>query len=123
MTRIKIILLTLTICFVLAHAANGQDAGGTPTAPVCPAGKVCITVEQARQALVDADTAKAQAVEIKALNDAIDQYKAEIANLRIELAKMTGDKTGAEQMIVRLTAIVDFMLKNGRTKKYGIINF
>lgn len=89
----------------------------------CPPDRVCLTVEQARQALIDSDTVKAQSIEIKAKTDAIELYKAEIANLRIELAKMTGDKTGAEQMIVRLTAIVDFMLKNGRTKKYGLINF
>ena len=112
----KIIFLALAVFAIFAVETNAQTAE-------CPADKVCVTVEQARQALIDADTVKAQAAEIKALNDAIDQYKAEIANLRIELAKMTGDKTGAEQMIVRLTAIVDFMLKNGRTKKYGLINF
>lgn len=112
------ILLACITCIVLAQVTSGQvqppaDAGGTD---ICPQDRVCITVEQARQALIDADTVKAQAVEIKALNDAIDQYKAEIANLRIELAKMTGDKTGAEQMIVRLSAMVDLLLKSTKKK-------
>ncbi len=97
--------------------------GITVSAQDCPPDKVCITVEQARQALIDSDTVKAQQELIKARDTAIEQYKAEIANLRIELAKMSGDKTGSEQMVVRLTAIIDFMMKNGRTKKYGIINF
>jgi hypothetical protein len=112
------LLIILAVTIWLSLTASNVSAQTE-----CPPDKVCLTIEQARQALIDSDTVKAQQVEIKAQKDAIELYKAEIANLRIELAKMTGDKTGAEQMIVRLTAIVDFMLKNGRTKKYGLINF
>lgn len=101
-------LIILTVALLLAYNAAAQTD--------CPPDKVCLTVEQARQALIDSDTVKAQAVEIKALKDARELDKAELQNLRIELAKMTGDKTGAEQMVVRLTAIIDVLLK-GQKKK------
>lgn len=109
----KLIFLT-AIIFLSALAGYSQD---------CPPDKVCITREAAVQALKGSDTVKAQADEIKAKDQAINDLKNVIKGLEIDLAKMSGDKTGAEQMVVRLTAIVDFMLKNGRTKKYGVINF
>lgn len=88
----------------------------------CPADKVCISRAAAIQALQDSDTVKAQADELKAKDQAIEDLKKIIVGLKIDLAKMTGDKTGAEQMVVRLTAVIDFMLKNGRVKQNGIIN-
>lgn len=102
------LLSILTVALLLAYHASAQTE--------CPKTLVCITVEQARQALIDSDTVKAQAIEIKALKDARELDKAELQNLRIELAKIMGDKTGAEQMVVRLTAIVDVLLK-GQKKK------
>lgn len=41
----------------------------------------------------------------------------------IKLATATGQLIGVEAEKTRLLAIIDFMLKNGRTKKYGLINF
>jgi hypothetical protein len=104
------ILLFASVCF-----ANAQRTD-------CPPDRVCITEAQARQALIDADTVKAQAAEIAAKDQAITDLKAELANLRIELAKTTGEKTGAEQQVVRQSAIVDLLLKYTRPKKIGLIN-
>jgi hypothetical protein len=108
------ILIISTMFFMFAVAGYAQE---------CPAGKVCISPEAARKALEDSDTAKAQAVEIRVKDDAITAYKAELATLRTELAKAVGEKTGAEQMNVRLTAIIDILLKSVRPKKIGLINF
>lgn len=82
----------------------------------CPLDKVCMTVGQARQALVDSDTVKAQVAEIATLKLALADQKNITADIKIELAKAIGEKTGAEQMVVRLTAIIEFLQKNGRKK-------
>ena len=113
--------LILLLFFTLAVGTGYSQTPATPQD--CPAGFVCITPEAARRALVDSDTVKAQSVEIAAKDTAIADLQKELNAMRIELAKAIGEKTGSEQMVVRLTAIIDFMLKNGRTKKYGLINF
>jgi hypothetical protein len=82
----------------------------------CPPDKVCISLEQARQALLDSDTVKAQASEIAVLKQAVEDHKKLESDLKIDLAKMTGEKTGADQMVVRLTAITDILLKNTKKK-------
>jgi hypothetical protein len=106
----------VAVCLFLAASVAAQDVQ-------CPQDRVCLTVEQARQALKDADTVKIQEKRIADLEKTVVEITDKHHRLEIETAKMLGDKTGAEQMIVRLTAIIDFMLKNGRTKKYGLINF
>jgi ribosomal protein L29 len=110
----------LVISILLLAGAYGAAA---QTSTDCPPDRVCITTAQARQALLDADAVKAQATEIAVKDQAINDLKAELANLRIELAKSTGEKTGAEQMVVRLTAIVDLLLKSTRKKSIGLIAF
>ena len=112
---VKTIFILIALVLLIGQA-QGQVSD-------CPADKVCLTREQAVEALQNRDKVKALEEREKALEEARKIDAETIANLKLELAKMTGDKTGAEQMIVRLSAIVDFMLKNGRTKKYGIINF
>lgn len=112
-TTMKKLIFLIAIIFLGALAGYSQD---------CPPDKVCISPAAAVQALKDSDTVKAQDTELKAKDQAINDLKNIITDLKIDLAKMTGDKTGAEQMVVRLTAIVDFMLKNGRVKQNGIIN-
>jgi Skp family chaperone for outer membrane proteins len=109
---IFISILSLAFAFS-AHAQQGE----------CPAGRVCISPEAARQALQDSDVRKALEAEVKVKDDAIDALKKELATIRLELAKAVGEKTGAEQMNVRLTAIVDVLLKHVKPKKIGIINF
>jgi ribosome maturation protein Sdo1 len=109
-------LSILILIFASALIANAQQTD-------CPPSKVCISLEQARQALIDSETVKAQATELAAKDQAIADLKAELANLRIELAKSTGEKTGAEQMVVRLTAIVDLLLKSTRKKSIGLVAF
>lgn len=101
------LILCLSILFVWG-SANAQSE--------CPATLVCISPEAARKALQDSDTVKAQSAELAAKDIAISDFRAEITTLKIELAKMSGDKTGAEQMIVRLTAIVDILLKSTKKK-------
>lgn len=111
------VLASWAVMFLAVGTASAQDS--TP----CPQGFVCITPQAARKALLDSDTVAAQKTELAAKDQAISDFQKELHSMRIELAKAIGEKTGSEQMVVRLTAIIDFMLKNGRTKKYGVINF
>lgn len=103
---------TLLVYLLFSVAAFGQQESG----PECPPDRVCITVDEARKALIDADTVEAQVKEIEAKDATIEQLRGEIGRLRIELAKTVGDKTGAEQMIVRLSAMVDLLLKSTKKK-------
>lgn len=89
----------------------------------CPVDKVCITVAQARQALANEDTIKAQAAEIDKQKQLVQDALKESDKIKIELAKTVGELTGAQQMNVRLTAIVDVLLKHVKPKKIGLINF
>lgn len=118
---IAIIFTLFLFCF--PFGVNAQETPGGVQPFPCPAGLVCISPEAARKALQDSDTVAAQKTQIATLEQAVNDYKKLKTDLEAELAKTTGEKTGAEQMVVRLTAIIDFMLKNGRIKKYGLINF
>lgn len=89
----------------------------------CPPEYVCLTAEQARKYLTLADESKAKDAEIAAKNQALKDFEKLVNDLKLEVAKISAEKTASEQMNVRLTAIIDFMLKNGRVKKIGLINF
>lgn len=104
----------LALCCAAAAAAQKTD---------CPPQYVCLTADEARRYLTIEDESKAKDSQIAAQKQAIDDLNKLVHDLKIEIAKLTGEKTGAEQMNVRLTAIIDFMLKNGRVKKIGVINF
>lgn len=104
----KLLLIT-ALLIITATVANAQSVD-------CPVDKVCITRDQAVQALQDRDTVEAQKTEIRVKDQAIDDLKKEVFKMQIELAKAIGEKTGAEQMVVRLSAVLDIALKNTRKR-------
>lgn len=60
--------------------------------------------------------------ELKAINKTnVADLERRLNETTNKLATATGQLVGAESMVVRLTAMVDFMLKNGREKCYAII--
>lgn len=107
----------------------------------CPQGFICLTQAEANKARENALELAATKEKVQTLEDALKAKDASYNDLKTakekneadlterlnkvtnELATKTGQLIGAEAMNVRLTAIIDFMLKNGRTKKYGVINF
>lgn len=105
----KICGIIVIVFFVSLYSMQAQSIQ-------CPPDKVCISPEAARKALQDSDTVQAQAKEIAAKDQAFADLQKELNVMRIELAKAIGEKTGSEQMVVRLTAIVDVLLK-GQKKK------
>lgn len=113
---IKSVFITIFFACVVCIDISAQSVE-------CPSGMVCISEAAARKALETSDALEAEKKLSAAKDQAINDLKNEIDRMRLELAKAIGEKTGSEQMVVRLTAIIDFMLKNGRTKKYGLINF
>lgn len=88
----------------------------------CPADKVCISREAAVKLLQADDRAKALEAENAVLKQAVEDHKAIETTLKIELAKMSGELTGSQQMNVRQTAIIDVLIKFVRPKKVGLIN-
>lgn len=109
-------LFTMLLVLAAAISASAQSVD-------CPLNMVCISPEAGRKALQDSDTVKAQAAEIKVKDQAIVGLKSEIARMQIELAKTTGELTGAEKQIIRCEARTDILLKYVRPKKIGLINF
>lgn len=98
----------------------GVTIGGAQTVD-CPPDKVCLDRDQAAKYLTIEDTLKATEKENLALKQALIDQKGLTVDVKIELAKVIGEKTGAEQQVVRLTAMVEFLNKNGR-KKCGIFS-
>lgn len=107
----KLIILSI---FILACvlSANAQTD--------CPLDKVCLSPEAARAALEAGDKVTALETEVQTLRIAVLDQKGITNDVKIELAKQIGEKTGAQAEAARLSAIVEFLLKNGRKKCYGI---
>lgn len=70
-------------------------------------------------ALLEKDKSIAEIREAARKNEA--DLKEALVKTQSELAVKTGQLIGAEAMVTRLTAIIDFMLKNGRQKCNGVI--
>lgn len=96
---------------------------GAATANAQTSDSVVITREAAIKCLQDQDKLKATEAENAVLRQAVEDYKKINTDLKIELAKLTGEKTGADQMVVRLTAILDIVIPKVRKKSIGVIAF
>lgn len=88
----------------------------------CPPDMVCISPEAARKALVDADTVKAQALEIKALEQAVKDAQDNTHKMAIEFARVSGEVTALKQNAVSDRAIIEILLKSAKPKRIGFIN-
>lgn len=116
----KICLPILLLLLVSVVPAVGQDTPPT-TANSCPPDKVCLDRDQAAKYLTIEDTLKATEKENLTLKQAVLDKSIEILNVKIDLARVMGEKTGSDQMVVRLQAQNEFLLKNGR-KKCGVFS-
>jgi IS5 family transposase len=121
----------LAVCILIFTAATNCQVPDEP--------KVCISqaaankcAENARlvpalenknttleASLLEKDKSIAELREAGRKNEA--DLKEALIKTQSELATKTGQLIGAEAMVTRLTAIIDFMLKNGREKCYGLI--
>jgi len=105
-------LLILSIVLFASSVAYSQ----------CPTDMVCISPEAARKALVDADTVKAQAEQIKVLEQAVKDAQDNTHKMAIEFARVSGENTALRQNDVSNRAIMEVLLKNSRPKRIGLIN-
>lgn len=112
---IKHIFIALLLCGAFCMAAQAQTATPTPET-------VTISKEAAIKCLENGDKVTALEAEVKANAQAIADLKALISDLKANMAGLTGEKTQLEATLVRYDKILEFLLKNGRIKKYGIIN-
>lgn len=104
----KKLILSITFIFLFAVCASAQQ----------------VTCEQSF--VDDATKAFTEVValrdEVKAKDKSIEDLKAEVVRLQIELAKSSTRATELEKQQVSDRAIIEFLLKHGRVKKYGLIN-
>lgn len=83
---------------------------------VMPQDAVCVTRQDLIRFLQTDDQNTALKVENDAVKKAAEDLKKEIYRLQTELAKTTGELTAQQQMVVRLSAVLDLALKNTRKK-------
>lgn len=114
----KAIILLATIVWLLII---GTAITFSQTVTDCPhpSGCVVLSAERARQALVDADTVKAQAAEILTLREAVVKQKEVTVDVKIELARTLGQLTGAQSELISLRAQIAFLMEHGRNKCGG----
>lgn len=106
----------LAICLVYSASISAQTSD-------CPADKVCLDREQAIAYLTLKDENTALKAEIDVLRQAIADQQKLTTDIKIELARISGEKAQLEADRVRWSAIIDVLIKNSRAKKNGLINF
>lgn len=117
----------VTILLLAALWGFAQEA--TPTPPSATTGQnnpcanvpmpgetVCITRQDLIRFLQTDDQNTALKAENDAVKKAAEDLKKEIYRLQTDLAKTTGELTAQQQMVVRLSAVLDLALKNTRKK-------
>lgn len=109
-------LFILILFFASALTALSQSTD-------CPTDRVCITKDQAAKYLTLEDTVKAQENEILALKKAFLDQKEVTVDVKIEFARTVGELTGAKQSLVTCNADKEMLIKYGRVRKFGLINF
>jgi hypothetical protein len=112
----KVLLCTIVV-FIAGVSANAQQSA-------CPLGMVCISPQAARQALLDSDTVKAQAVELDNLKTVIiPDLRKQLDDMRLEFVRADTKATALEKQAIRDAAIIELLLKMVRAKKIGLLNF
>lgn len=128
--------LVFIITFLLCVYAVNISA----QCPVMPQGTVCLTQAEMNKAASNALTVLAQDKEIAVLKTQLAQkdisikqaqdtakqneadLKAQNLKLAVDYATAQGQLIGANAEIVRQSATIEFLLKNGRVKQNGLIN-
>lgn len=116
-----------TILLLAALWSFAQEAKPTPTPTAAvqdnpcanvpmPGETVCITRQDLIRFLQTDDENKALTQANAQIKQAAEDLKKEIYRLQTELAKTTGELTAQQQMVVRLSAVLDLALKNTRKK-------
>lgn len=108
--------IIFTILVMVSGTLGACDREAYGQAPECPPNLVCITREAAQRALADSDMVAAQKVEIAALKQAAEDFKAELNKMRVNFAEVSGENTALKQAQIRYDAILDLLLKNTKKK-------
>ena len=106
----------LLIVFLFAGTAYAQSECQTS-----PEKCVTITREAAIKALENVDKVKALEAYVKTLETAQNDYKAEIAKIRIEYAEKVGENTILKQNEVANRALITVLLQNVKKKRNALI--
>lgn len=112
------VLLFIGLFLTFTATSNAQE---------CPQGLVCISQEAANKAAENKRELDATKEKVGVLENALAEKDKNDAELRaalkrteLALAEKTGQLIKAEANEVRMAAMVDFLLKHGRKKCYGL---
>jgi hypothetical protein len=106
------------LCFIIIFlfaGVIGIKAQDIPTAQ-CPSDMVCISRQAAQKAVENAETVKAQSIQIETLKQAVQDEKDVANKLKIEYAETKGELTAVKQNAVSDRAIIDLLLKSVKKK-------
>lgn len=110
-------LFAIIAVWASCQAVYSQNEPTTSTSEA----KICISREAAESCAVNTEKAKAQESQIEALEQANRDKDRIINELKIEIARLTGQLTATQQQVVLSQTVIDFLLRNGR-KKCGPLN-
>lgn len=114
MTR-RALMIALAMLSLLGFSASGQTETAAGNVE-CPPALVCISREAAIKALQDSDRVKALEAEMVVKDQAIADLKKLLDDIRLELARTSGQLTGEQQTNVQNRAIIDLLLKSAKKK-------
>lgn len=114
-TIFKTLLLFTAILF-FATLGKAQSSASPQCPAEMPAGTACVTRGDLVRFLQADDENKALKAENAAVKQAADGLKKEIYRLQNVLSETSGKLTAEQQMVVRLSAVLDLALKNTRKK-------
>ncbi len=112
----KKLLLLLLLPLIFTFSVNAQ------TTTVNVNEKVCISRESANQIPIVLAERNALREQVTILKEVKENDRSTVNDLKLKLAVETQRSIDKEAELVRMTAIIEFLLKNGRVKKVGLIN-
>ena len=107
---------------VFGITAKAQTTTVDYPALPCPVDKVCISRDAALKAVETAAERDALKAQLKAEQQAVEDMRKELNEVRIKFAAASGELSGLKQNAVQDRAIIELLLKSVRPKKIGLIN-
>lgn len=102
---------------LILFAVTSFAQTATPETPVeCPADKVCISREAAIKAVETSKERDALKEQIKAEQQAVEDMRKELNEMRVKFAAASGELSGLKQNAVQDRAIIEVLLKSQKKK-------
>lgn len=114
---LKTVLILITLVILIGRAQAQTDP-----CPQMPEGWLCIPRAVAVKALEDSDARKALETENQKLNQAIEDMRKALNDMRVQFATASGENTILKQQQVADRALMTVLIQNTKKKRFGLIN-